>query len=292
MDPENDKELYILSVEYWRSSDGGTEYERTDIPIWDLHVMWINPKDPDNYIIGSDAGPSVTFDDGETWSETDLPTAQFYHVNIDNEFPYNVYGGQQDNSSIKIKSRASGGSIDENDWRSVAGGEAGFIVPDPTNAKISYGGEYDGIFSSFNEENDLYRIISVNPEQHYGAGAITAQKRFNWTFPIIFSPHNKKCLYATSNYVHRSYDAGVTWETISPDLTRNDPKTLQTSGGPVTLDNTGVEFYGTIFTLAESYVEAGIIWTGSDDGLIFISKDNGKTWNLSLIHISEPTRPY
>ncbi len=279
VDPENDMELYILSVEYWRSSDGGTEYERTDIPIWDLHVMWINPKDPDNYIIGSDAGPSVTFDDGETWSETDIPTAQFYHVNIDNEFPYNVYGGQQDNSSIKIKSRTSEGSIGENDWHSVAGGEAGFIVPDPTNAKITYGGEYDGIFSSFNEENDLYRIISVNPEQHYGAGAITAQKRFNWTFPIIFSPHNNKCLYATSNYVHRSYDAGVTWETISPDLTRNDPKTLQTSGGPVTLDNTGVEFYGTIFTLAESYVEPGIIWTGSDDGLIFISKDNGKTWN-------------
>jgi len=279
VDPKNDNELYILSVEYWRSFNGGSEFSRAETNTWDNHVMWINANDPNNYIIGGDGGPTITFDDGNTWSETDIPTAQFYHVNIDNEFPYNVYGGQQDNSSIKIKSRTSGGNIDEADWRSVAGGEAGYIVPDPTNAKITYGGEYDGIFSSYNEESDIYRIISVNPEQHYGAGAITALKRFNWTFPIIFSPHNKKCLYATSNYVHRSYDAGVTWETISPDLTRNDPKTLQTSGGPVTLDNTGVEYYGTIFTLAESYVEAGIIWTGSDDGLIFISKDNGKTWN-------------
>jgi len=279
VDPKNDNELYILSVEYWRSFNGGSEFSRAETNTWDNHVMWINANDPNNYIIGGDGGPTITFDDGNTWSETDIPTAQFYHVNIDNEFPYNVYGGQQDNSSIKIKSRTSGGNIDEADWRSVAGGEAGYIVPDPTNAEITYGGEYDGIFSSYNEESDIYRIISVNPEQHYGAGAITALKRFNWTFPIIFSPHNNKCLYATSNYVHRSYDAGVTWETISPDLTRNDPKTLQTSGGPVTLDNTGVEYYGTIFTLAESYVEAGIIWTGSDDGLIFISKDNGKTWN-------------
>jgi len=278
VDPQNDNELYILSVEYWRSKDGGSSFERAETNTWDNHVMWINVNNPDNYIIGGDGGPTITFNDGATWSETDIPTAQFYHVNLDNDFPYHVYGGQQDNSSIKIASRTSGGSIGEDDWRWVAGGEAGYIVPDPTNSEITYGGEYDGIFSSFNEANDMYRIISVEPEQHYGAGANTAQKRFNWTFPILFSPHNKSCMYATSNYVHRSFDGGVTWETISPDLTRNDPKTLLPSGGPVTLDNTGVEFYATIFAFAESYVQAGILWSGSDDGYVFVSQDNGKNW--------------
>ena len=279
VDPHNEKELYILSVEYWRSGDGGITFERGHNNLWDNHVMWINPKDPNNYIIGADAGPGITFNDGITWSDIDLPTAQFYHVNIDNDFPYHLYGGQQDNSSIKIKSRTSGGDIGITDWRSVAGGEAGFIVPDPKDSRITYGGEYDGIFSSYNETNDLYRIISVNPEQHYGAGANTATMRFNWTFPIIFSPNNQSCLYATSNYVHRSFDGGVSWETISPDLTRNDPSTLKESGGPVTLDNTGVENYATIFSLAESPVKAGVIWTGSDDGLIYLSTDNGNSWN-------------
>lgn len=279
VDPQNDNEIYILSVEYWKSIDGGKEFSRAETNTWDNHDMWINPEDPDNYIVGGDGGPTITFDDGHNWTETDIPTAQFYHVNLDNDFPYNVYGAQQDNSSIKIRSRTAGGNINESDWHSVAGGEAGYIVPDPLNSKITYGGEYDGIFSSYNEDNGIYRIISVDPEQHYGAGAITAKDRFNWTFPIYFSPFNPKCLYATSNYVHRSYDGGVNWETISPDLTRNDPKTLQASGGIVTLDNTGVEYYATIFSIAESPMAPGIIWTGSDDGLVYLSKDNGVTWN-------------
>ncbi len=287
VDPKNDNELYILSVEYWRSIDGGASFSRAETNTWDNHVMWINPDDPDNYIIGGDGGPTITFDDGHAWSETDIPTAQFYHVNLDNDFPYNLYGGQQDNSSIKIKSRTTYGNIDEHDWHWVAGGEAGYIVPDPQNSDITYGGEYDGIFSSYNEATEIYRIISVEPEQHYGAGAITAQRRFNWTFPIAFSPHNNTCLYATSNFVHRSFDGGVTWETISPDLTRNDPKTLQTSGGPVTLDNTGVEFYGTIFAFAESPVQNGILWAGSDDGLVHVSQDDGKTW----VNVTPPALP-
>lgn len=279
VDPQSERELYILSVEYWRSFDGGYSFERTENTIWDNHVMWINPKNPNNYIIGSDAGPAITFNDGHTWSEIDLPTAQFYHVNIDNDFPYHVYGGQQDNSSVKIKSRSAEGAITESDYRWVAGGEAGFIVPDPLNPEITYGGEYDGIFTSYNEYSEMYRAISVNPEQHYGAGANSALMRFNWTFPIIFSPHDPTCLYAASNYVHRSFDGGVSWETISPDLTRNDPNTLKESGGPVTLDNTGVENYATIFSVQESPVQKGVIWTGSDDGLVFLSMDNGKTWN-------------
>ncbi|MEZ5012914.1 MAG: hypothetical protein R2794_01355 [Chitinophagales bacterium] len=279
VDPQNDNELFILSVEYWRSNNGGNSFYRANTNTWDNHVMWINPMDANNYIVGGDGGPTITFDDGATWSETDIPTGQFYHVNIDDAYPYNLYGAQQDNSSLTIRSRVAGYNITERDWHAVAGGEAGYIVPDPTNNHITYGGEYDGIFSSYNEDNDIYRIISIEPEQHYGAGAITAQKRFNWTFPIAFSPNNPKCLYATSNYVHRSFDGGVSWETISPDLTRNDPKTLQSSGGPVTKDNTGVEYYATIFAFAESPVQAGVLWTGSDDGLVYVSKDNGAHWD-------------
>ncbi|MBC8045328.1 MAG: glycosyl hydrolase [Fimbriimonadaceae bacterium] len=288
VDPKNDNELHCMQVYYLRSIDGGNSFSGAHTITWDNHVMWINPNDPDNFIIGGDGGPTVTFDDGKNWSDIDIPTAQFYHVNIDNVFPYNLYGGQQDNTSIKIKSRTSNTTIDEKDWRWVAGGEAGFIVPDPLNNKITYGGEYDGIMSTFNEDNDMYRFISVNPEIHYGDGAISAQKRFNWTFPIAISPHNPKCLYATSNYVHRSFDGGNTWETISPDLTRHDPKTLQSSGGPVTKDNTGVEFYATIFAFAESYLEPGILWTGSDDGFIHLSKDNGITWtNVTPTNLPE-----
>ena len=279
VDPQTDRELYILSVEYWRSFDGGYTFQRAETNTWDNHVMWINPADPDNYIIGGDGGPTITFNDGHTWSDIDMPTAQFYHVNIDNAFPYHVYGGQQDNSSIKIRSRSADGAITEEHWRWVAGGEAGFIVPDPKDPTITYGGEYDGIFTTYNEYTEMYRAISVNPEQHYGAGANTAKMRFNWTFPIIFSPHDPTCLYAASNYLHRSFDGGVTWETISPDLTRNDPNTQKESGGPVTLDNTGVENYATIFSVQESPVQKGVIWTGSDDGLVHVSTDNGKTWN-------------
>lgn len=278
VDPKNDNELHCMQVNYMRSYDGGKSFSIAETVTWDNHVMWINPDDPDNFIIAGDGGPTITYDDGKNWTDIDIPTAQFYHVNIDTDFPYHLYGAQQDNSSIKISSRRGEPDISKINWFSVAGGEAGYIVPDPLNNKITYGGEYDGIFSSFDEEKDMYRIISVNPEIHYGGGAELAQKRFNWTFPIAFSPHNPKCLYATSNYVHRSYDGGISWETISPDLTRHDPKTLQSSGGPVTKDNTGVEFYATIFSFAESDVEPGILWTGSDDGLIYLSKDNGKNW--------------
>lgn len=280
VDPTNDNVLYVENVEFWKSIDGGKTFDRVETGGgWDLHTMWLNPEDGSNYITGTDGGPYITLDGGNTFSEANLPTAQFYHVNLDHDFPYHVYGAQQDNSSLQIKSRTSGGSIGENDYHPVAGGEAGYIVPDPLNSKITYGGEYDGIFSTYNEETELYRIISIDPEQHYGSGAITAKDRFNWTFPIAFSPNNPKCLYATSNYVHRSFDGGVTWEKISPDLTRHDPKTLQASGGPITLDNTGTEYYATIFAFAESPVKAGVLWSGSDDGLVYVSPDNGKTWN-------------
>jgi photosystem II stability/assembly factor-like uncharacterized protein len=297
-DTKNENTLYVLNVEFWKSIDGGASWNRIANRHGDNHDMWINPDNANNWIMGDDGGPQITFDAGKNFTIQHLPTAQFYHVNLDNEFPYNVYGPQQDNSSIKIKSRTPGGIIADNDWFAVAGGESGFIVPDPTDAHITYGGGYDGIMSSHNEKTDQDRVISVYPEQNYGIGAEKYKYRFNWTYPISFSPHNPKCIYATSNVVHRSYDAGQSWEDISPDLTRHDPKTLKPSGGPITLDITGTETYATIFAFAESPVTAGVLWSGSDDGLVQVSKDNGKNWanvtpkNLpewALINYVEPS---
>ncbi len=277
-DTKSENTLYVLNVEFFKSIDGGASWKSVANRHGDNHDMWINPANANNWIMGDDGGPQITFDGGKNFSIQHLPTAQFYHVNLDNDFPYGVYGPQQDNSSIKIKSRTAYSIIADKDWYPVAGGEAGYIVPDPTNPKITFGGEYDGLMTTHNENNDQTKAISVYPEQNYGIGAEKYKYRFQWTYPISFSPHNPKCLYAASNIVHRSFDAGQTWEDISPDLTKHDPKTLKASGGPITLDVTGTETYATIFAFAESTVTAGVLWAGSDDGLINLSKDNGKSW--------------
>ncbi len=277
-DTKNENVVYILNVEFWRSIDGGTSWTKMANHHGDNHDMWINPDDSKNWIMADDGGPEVTFDAGKNFSDIDLPTAQFYHVNLDNDFPYNVYGAQQDNSSIRIASRTNGYTIGEREWYSVAGGEAGYIVPDPTNPDITYGGEYDGQLSTFNKKTNQYRTISPDAELHQGSGAEDYKLRFNWTFPIAVSPHNNKMIYAGANYVVRSIDAGQSWKIISPDLTRHDPKTLKPSGGPITLDNTGAEVYADVFALAESPVKQGVIWTGSDDGLVFVTVDDGKNW--------------
>ncbi len=278
-DTKSDNTLYVLNVRFFKSIDGGSSWSPISNNHGDNHDMWINPENPNNWIMGDDGGPEITFDGGKNFTEEHLPTAQFYHVNLDNDFPYNVYGPQQDNSSIKIKSRTPDASIYNKDWKPVAGGEAGYIVPDPSNPNITYGGDYDGSMSISNEKNDQNRVISVYPEQNFGISADKYKYRFNWTYPIAFSPHNPKCLYVTSNIVHRSLDGGQTWEDISPDLTRHDPKTLKLTGGPITLDITGTETYATIFAFAESPVKAGVLWAGSDDGLVHVSTDNGKTWS-------------
>jgi photosystem II stability/assembly factor-like uncharacterized protein len=277
-DPKNENTVYVLNVEFWKSVDGGFTWDKIANRHGDNHDMWINPNNPNNWIMGDDGGPQITFDAGKNFTAPNLPTAQFYNVNLDNEFPYNVYGAQQDNTSVRIAGRSANEGIGIRDWYPVAGGEAGYIVPDPLNAQITYGGEYDGQLSTYNKSNDQNRNISVYPEQHSGEGAIVMKYRFNWTYPIAFSPFNPKMLYVTSNHVHRTTDGGQNWETISPDLTRNDPATLQPSGGPITLDNSMAEVYGTIFAFAESPVQKGVLWTGSDDGLIHVSKDDGKTW--------------
>jgi len=295
-DPQNADVLWCLNVQLWRSSDGGMNFTEMPSMHGDHHDIWINPKDPKKMIMGDDGGGYVSEDGGRSYTDVDMPTAQFYHVSVDNDFPYNVYGAQQDNSSIRIASATDGGSIGKDSWYPVAGGEAGYIVSDPENPEITFGGEYDGQLSTYNKKTNQFRDISVWPEPNHGHGSIDRKYRFNWTYPIVFSPFDVQTLYVTSQYVHRSKDKGKSWEIISPDLTRRDPKTLDASGGPITKDNTGAEAYANIFSFAESPVTKGVLWAGSDDGLIHVSRDDGKNWtnvtpsvlgNYALISILE-----
>lgn len=300
-DPKDANKLYVLNVQAWRSIDGGRTWT-PDINEGhgDNHDMWIDPDDPQRLIIGDDGGPEVSIDGAANFTKADLPTCQFYHVNLDNDLPYHIYGDQQDNSSIRIVSKSDGYSIGENDWETVAGGESGYIVPDPTNSHITYGGEYDGNLSVYNDETHQFANISPYPVAAIGSGSAQKKYRFQWTYPIAFSPHDAHELYVCSQYVHRSFDGGKSWEIISPDLTRHDSTTMKPSGGPITKDNTGAEIYADIFAFAESSVQKGVLWTGSDDGYIYVSKDDGKTWNnvtppasilpdFALISIIEPS---
>ncbi|GAA4421553.1 hypothetical protein GCM10023187_57520 [Nibrella viscosa] len=284
-DPQNENGLIVLNVNALKSYDGGKTFQRVPVHHGDTHDIWWNPKNPQNFIIGDDGGAEVTFNGGATFSDIDIPTAQFYHVALDNDFPYNVYGAQQDNSSLRIASRNTDFGIGPNDWFPVAGAESGYITPDPTNPNITYGGNYDGFLSRYDKATDQNQVINVFPEYGMGAPASMRKYRFQWTYPIVFSPHDSRVLYVTSQHVHRSTDNGHTWEDISPDLTRNDPKTQGETGGPITKDITGAETYATVFTFAESPVEKNVFWAGSDDGLLHISRDGGKTWQ----NITPPT---
>lgn len=282
-DPKNENGLIVLNVNAWKTFDGGKNFKLIPVRHGDTHDVWINPKNPANFIIGNDGGAEITFNGGEVFSDNDIPTGQFYHVSVDNDFPYHIYGAQQDNSSIKIASRTNGNSIEKDSWFPVAGGEAGYIQADPTNSDITYGGEYDGSLSKYNKKTNQLQDISPYPESNIGAPSNAKKYRFQWTYPIIFSPQNPKRMYVTSQFVHVTEDGGNSFEIISPDLTRNDPKTTGETGGPITKDQTGAEVYATIFTMAESQLEQGVLWTGSDDGLVHISKNNGKDWeNISL----------
>ncbi|MBI3511713.1 MAG: glycosyl hydrolase [Bacteroidetes bacterium] len=299
-DPKNANVVYVLNVQSWKSIDGGKTFPQLiNNHHGDNHDLWIDPDDAMRMIIGDDGGPEISIDGARNWTEADLPTGQFYHVNLDNDYPYHVYGDQQDNSSIRIAAKTDGYSIGREDWHNVAGGESGYIVPDPSDSHITYGGEYDGNLSSYNDETHQYRDISVYPVAAIGSGSAQKKYRFQWTYPIAFSPHDPHELFVCSQYVHRSFDGGNSWEIISPDLTRHDSTTMKPSGGPITKDNTGAEIYADIFAFAESDAQKGVLWTGSDDGYIYVSKDDGKNWTnvtpasllpkFSLITIIEPS---
>ncbi|PHN01245.1 VPS10 domain-containing protein [Flavilitoribacter nigricans] len=278
-DSQDEDILYVLNVRYHKSTDGGRTFESNNAPHGDHHDLWIAPEDNQRMIIGDDGGAQTSFDGGENWSTYgNQPTAQFYRVITDNHFPYRIYGAQQDNSTVRIAHRTSGRSIGESDWESTAGGESAHLAIDPDNPEIVYGGSYGGFLTRVNHATEQAQAINVWPDNPMGYGAEGMKYRFQWNFPIFFSPHESSKLYALSNQVHVSYNGGQSWEIISPDLTRNDPEKLVSSGGPITKDNTGVEYYCTLFAGAESPYEKDLIWIGSDDGLIHISKDGGENW--------------
>lgn len=279
-DPGNEDVVYVLNVGFWKSTDGGKTFSRISTPHGDHHDLWIASNNPQRMVIGDDGGGQVTYNGGQGWSSYHTSaTAQIYQVTTDNQFPYMIYGAQQDNSTFAIRNRTSGSGITERDWWPVAGGESGYIAPDPENPNVTYGGSYGGYLNKYEKELGLSDRIDVWPDNPMGAGAKDLKYRFQWTFPIIISPHNPDVLYATSQHVHRSTDEGMSWQEISPDLTRNDTTKQDESGGPITKDDTSVEYYNTIFTFVESPIELGLLWAGSDDGLIHISRDNGETWD-------------
>ena len=292
--PKNQDIIYILNVAYHKSTDGGKTFTNHWAQHADNHDMWINPENPEIMMIGNDGGGTVSYNGGLSWSEQNFPTGQFYHVAIDNCFPYKIYGAQQDNTSVAIASRSFGWEIGKSDWFNCAWGESGYIAPHPFKPKLTFGGNYSGAIYRYDKELGHTTLVNVYPEETVGDGVHNAKQRFQWTFPILFSPFSTKektILYATSQNVHRSYDEGLHWETISPDLTRNDKSKQQASGGLISKDNTGVETYNTVFTFAESNLEKGIFWAGSDDGLVHLSKNDGQSWqNITPTSISENTQ--
>ncbi|HEY6958812.1 MAG TPA: glycosyl hydrolase, partial [Candidatus Limnocylindria bacterium] len=298
-DPKDPETVWVLNVDAWRSSDGGKTFEQFSVPHGDNHDMWIDPNDPRRMIEGNDGGAVVTQNGGETWSSIyNQPTAEFYHVTTDTQTPYRIYGAQQDNTTITVPSRAAVSGITQVDTFAIGGGEAGYIAVRPDDPDVVFAGNYQGLITRFDRRTMQSRNVMVWPETSAGEGAIDVKYRFQWTCPIVLSPHDPNILYHTANRAFRSRDEGSSWEAISPDLTRNDPTKLGPSGGPITKDNTGAEYYCTIFAFAESPVQRGLLWAGSDDGLIHVSRDDGKTWKnvtprgvgaWSLISMIEPS---
>lgn len=279
-DTEDVNTVYVLNVSYHKSTDGGETFKSFNAPHVDHHDLWIAPENPKRMIIGDDGGAQVSYDGGETWSTYhNQPTAQFYRVTTDNAFPYRIYVAQQDNSTLRISHRTDGSAITEDDWESTAGGESAHIAVDPKNNDIVYGGSYHGFLTRKNHKTGTVRAINVWPDNPMGHGAEGMKYRFQWNFPIMFSKHNPNKLYTFSQHVHVTENEGQSWKIISPDLTRNDPEKLKSSGGPITQDNTSVEYYCTIFAANESPLQEGLLWVGSDDGLIHLTKDGGKTWD-------------
>lgn len=278
-DPKSVDTVYVLNVQFLRSNDGGRTYSPLAVPHGDNHDLWIAPDDPNRMIQSNDGGANVSFNGGRSWTEQDQPTAQFYRVTVDNDFPYNVYGAQQDNSTVRIASRTNGNGIGLRDWYDVGGGESGWIAPSPKDSQIVFAGSYGGLLTRYDNRTGQERAINPYPNNPMGSGADALKYRFQWNFPIVFSPHDPNTLYAAANVLFKSTDEGASWQVISPDLTRNDKSKQGASGGPITKDNTSVEYYATIFALMESPIQAGTIWAGSDDGLVQLSRDGGKNWS-------------
>ncbi len=277
-DPKSADTVYVLNTGFYRSNDGGRTFTPIGVPHGDNHDLWIAPEDPQRMIESNDGGANVSFNGGKSWSEQDQPTAQFYRVALDNDFPYHVYGAQQDNSTVRIASRTTEGGIGTSDWYDVGGGESGWIAPLPKDSEIVFAGSYDGLITRYDHHTGQLRDINPYPNNPMGWGAADIKYRFQWNFPLVFSPNDTGTLYSAAQVLFKSTNEGQSWEIISPDLTRNDKSKQGASGGPITKDNTSIEYYDTIFTVMESPVQAGTIWAGTDDGLVHVTRDGGKNW--------------
>ena len=278
-DPLNENTVYVLNAPFMKSIDGGVTFEKKSTPHGDHHDHWINPRDSRNMINGNDGGATVTFDGGESWSSImNQPTAQFYRVITDNQVPYRIYGGQQDNSTVAIASRTFDGGIGHEDYFDVGGGESAHIAFDPDNPRLVYATTINGTLTEYDHENERLRPIKPYPEYVYGQQSKDLKYRTNWNAPVVASPHDPRVLYYGTQKLLRSSDRGVTWEEISPDLTRNEKDKQGLNGGPLTPENVGAEFYGTIFYVTESPHEPGTIWVGSDDGLLHLTRNHGESW--------------
>jgi photosystem II stability/assembly factor-like uncharacterized protein/DNA-binding FrmR family transcriptional regulator len=279
-DPKNANTVYIANTGLFRSIDGGKSFERLNAPHGDHHGLWVDPHDTNRMINGNDGGATISVDGGKNWStQNNQPTAQFYHVVADNDFLYRVYGSQQDNSNVAIRTRSDHGFIDRGDWEAVGGGESGYIAPDPRDSNIVYADDEGPFLTRFDRTTGQAQSIQQHPEDLSGHPASSQKYRYTWTMPLIVSSHNPEVIYHTSQYVLRSADAGHTWTEISPDLTRNDKSKQGDSGGPITKDQYTVEYYDVVFALAESPKQDGVLWAGTDDGLIHVTRDAGKTWS-------------
>ena len=277
-DPKAVDTVYALNTGMLRSTDGGKSFNLVSATHGDHHALWINPNDPRILVNANDGGGSVSMDGGSTWStQENQPTGSFYHVATDTRFPYWVYGAQQDNSNLAVASFDDEGVIGPNDWYVAGGGESGFVVPDPRDSQIIYS-DAENQFGRFDRHVMQVRDISPDPIDNSGHPASELTHRFNWTSPLMLSPHDPDTIYAASEVVWRSTDHGGSWTVISPDLTRNDKMKQVASGGPLTKDITSVEYYDTIFALSESPLAKGELWVGSDDGLVHLTQDGGGHW--------------
>ncbi|HEV2748930.1 MAG TPA: glycosyl hydrolase [Gemmatimonadales bacterium] len=278
-DPKDTNRVYVLNVHAFRSDDGGKTFDSTIVtPSTDNHDLWIASNDPQRMIEANDGGASVSINGGHSWLPEAQPTGQFYHVVTTSDFPYRICGAQQDAGTLCGPSRLSGG-IDIGAWQPVGGGESGYIAVRPDSTNIIFAGSYGGRLTRLDTRTMQLRVVSPWPDNPMGYSAGEIKYRFQWTYPIVLSPHDPNTLYVAAQVLFRSRDDGISWQVISPDLTRHDRRTLGPSGGPITKDQTSVEYYGTIFAVAESPVAKGEIWTGSDDGKIYLTRNGGTTWS-------------
>ena len=276
-DPKNADLVYASNVNFQVSRDGGKTWSDLRPPHGDSHDAWIAPDNGDRFIEGDDGGGSVTTDAGKTWTAQDFATAQFYHVSTTNHFPYQICGAQQDNSTLCGPSRAQGG-ITTDMWKEAGGGESGFVTALPNDPDVVFAGSYGGLLTRKDMRTGLTRDVNPWPLNPMGHSAEDSKYRMQWTFPIVVSPHDPKVIYVGSSVIFKTTNEGESYTAISPDLTRNDPRTLGASGGPLTKDQTGVETYGTVFAIAESPIRKGVLWAGTDDGLVHLSMNGGLSW--------------